>query len=100
MKRYIEICVKRVWLLLRWILLAGGMGILLGLVGGLFGKSVTWVTDFRNTHAWMLYLLPLQDTFISPSSAEVPIPISGSVSPGSSLEETVIFTLDITDDAP
>ena len=64
MKRYIEICVKRVWLLLRWILLAGGMGIFLGLVGGLFGKSVTWVTDFRNTHAWMLYLLPLSGLVI------------------------------------
>ncbi|HBN57155.1 MAG TPA: chloride channel protein, partial [Lachnospiraceae bacterium] len=59
MKKYIKICVKRAWLLLRWLILAGGMGILLGLVGGLFGKSVTWVTDFRNTHPWMLYLLPL-----------------------------------------
>lgn len=57
-KKYAVICVGRVWLLLRWLILAGFTGAVLGVIGGLFGRSITIVTGFRNTHPWMLYLLP------------------------------------------
>lgn len=58
MKKYAKICLERAELLLRWILLAGPTGILLGIFGGLFGRSITVVTAFRMSHPWMLYLLP------------------------------------------
>lgn len=58
MKEFAEKCFGRFELLVRWILVAGPTGIILGIFGGLFGKSITIVTAFRNTHPWMLYLLP------------------------------------------
>ena len=39
--------------------LAGVCGVVLGFVAGLFGRCITIVTGFRQTHEWMLYLLPL-----------------------------------------
>lgn len=42
----------------RWVLVAGPTGVILGIFGGLFGRSITEVTAFRNGHPWMLYLLP------------------------------------------
>ena len=59
MKKFVEICAGRVWLLLRWLVLAGITGAVLGILGGLFGRSITAVTVFRGNHPWMLYLLPL-----------------------------------------
>lgn len=59
MKKYVDICIGRAQLLFRWLLLAGVTGIILGVAGGLFGRSITIVTEFRNTHSWMLYLLPI-----------------------------------------
>lgn len=57
-RKYAEICAGRVWLLARWLILAGFTGAVLGVIGGLFGRSITIVTGFRNAHPWMLYLLP------------------------------------------
>lgn len=51
--------VGRVYILGRWLLLAGVCGVVLGFVAGLFGRCITIVTGFRQTHEWMLYLLPL-----------------------------------------
>lgn len=59
MKKFVEICAGRVWLLVRWLVLAGITGVVLGILGGLFGRSITAVTVFRGNHPWMLYLLPL-----------------------------------------
>jgi H+/Cl- antiporter ClcA len=58
-KKFVEICAGRVWLLVRWLVLAGITGAVLGILGGLFGRSITAVTVFRGNHPWMLYLLPL-----------------------------------------
>ncbi len=58
MKKFVEICAGRIWLLVRWLVLAGMTGALLGVLGGLFGRSITLVTDYRVSHPWMLYLLP------------------------------------------
>ena len=59
MKKFVEICAGRVRLLVRWLVLAGITGAVLGILGGLFGRSITAVTVFRGNHPWMLYLLPL-----------------------------------------
>ncbi len=59
MKKFVEICAGRVRLLVRWLVLAGITGAVLGILGGLFGRSITAVTVFRGNRPWMLYLLPL-----------------------------------------
>ncbi len=58
MKKIVKKCAERMWLLARWLVLAGVTGMVLGVLGGLFGRSITMVTAFRGTHPWMLYLLP------------------------------------------
>ena len=58
MKELIQKCFGRCSLLIRWVLVAGPTGVILGIFGGLFGRSITEVTAFRNGHPWMLYLLP------------------------------------------
>lgn len=50
---------ERMYILLRWLLTAGAAGVVIGLIAGVFGRSITEVTAFRNSHPWMLYLLPL-----------------------------------------
>ena len=52
-------CLARIGILLRWIVLAGAAGVVLGLIGGGFARCITIVTGFRITHLWMLYLLPV-----------------------------------------
>ena len=64
MKKIAEICIGRAWLLLHWLVLAGITGILLGVIGGLFGRSITFLTAFRVSHPWMLYLLPVSGLVI------------------------------------
>jgi len=59
MKKCVKLCTGRAVLLLRWVVLAGLTGIVVGIVGGLFGVGITKVTAFRGSHPWMLYLLPL-----------------------------------------
>lgn len=57
-------CIGRVYILGRWLLLAGACGIVLGVIAGLFGRCITIVTGFRRTHDWMLYLLPIAGLII------------------------------------
>ena len=52
-------CIERAYVLGHWLLLACIVGVLLGVVGGLFGRAITELTAFRQTHTWMLYLLPV-----------------------------------------
>lgn len=58
MEKFVKICVGRARLLLRWVVLAGLTGTVLGVLGGLFAGSIVFVTGFRNESPWMLYLLP------------------------------------------
>lgn len=64
MKKYIHIFIERVWILLRWQLMAGATGVILGLAAGLFGRAITMVTAFRGANPWMLYLLPVAGLLI------------------------------------
>lgn len=43
----------------KWVLVAGLIGAVGGLVGTLFYKSVVFATDFRTGHPWLIYLLPV-----------------------------------------
>lgn len=43
----------------RWLLLAGLLGLLCGAVGAGFSHSIAFVTDLRSEHGWLLYLLPV-----------------------------------------
>lgn len=58
-KNFTKKCIERAYVLIHWLLLACIVGILLGVVGGLFGRAITELTAFRKAHIWMLYLLPL-----------------------------------------
>lgn len=44
---------------LRWLILGCTVGAICGLVGTLFAKSVTYVTELRESHSWILLLLPI-----------------------------------------
>ena len=44
---------------LAWLVVAGLIGSLCGLVGGGFAMAVEWVTHFRGENSWLVYLLPV-----------------------------------------
>ncbi len=46
-------------ILFKWMLLAGVSGIVMGGIAGLFGRAITFVSGFRVTHSWMLFLMPI-----------------------------------------
>lgn len=55
---FMKICLNRAYILIRWLLLAGITGIVLGMLGGAFVLCINEVTGFRTEHPWMLYILP------------------------------------------
>ncbi len=54
-----KICLNRAYILIRWLLLAGITGIVLGILGGAFVLCINEATVFRMGHPWMLYILPV-----------------------------------------
>lgn len=54
-----KICLNRAYILIRWLLLAGITGIVLGILGGAFVLCINETTVFRTGHPWMLYILPV-----------------------------------------
>lgn len=48
----------RVSMLLKWLVFAGTAGTVIGVVGAAFAKSISYVTELRLQHPWLLYLLP------------------------------------------
>lgn len=44
---------------LRWFILAVIVGLLCGVIGAFFAKSVSFVTHLREQNSWLIYLLPL-----------------------------------------
>lgn len=45
--------------MIRWLIVAGITGVLVGLVGVLFGKGMTFVNGCRAAHPWIIWLLPV-----------------------------------------
>lgn len=54
----IRLSLGRVLILIKWMIFAGVTGIVLGVVGAYFARSITFVTQLRGNHPWILYLLP------------------------------------------
>ncbi|MDO4467075.1 MAG: chloride channel protein [Bacillota bacterium] len=53
-----------IFVLLKWMLLGCGSGLLIGAIGGLFGRSISLVSAFRDENPWMLYLMPVAGILI------------------------------------
>ena len=45
--------------LLRWVIVGSLIGLVCGLVGGAFSYALTWVTQTREAHSWLLFCMPL-----------------------------------------
>lgn len=58
MNESIRLSLGRVLILLKWIVFAGVLGIVLGVVGACFAGRIAYVTALREAHPWILYLLP------------------------------------------
>lgn len=45
-------------MLVKWLVFAGAVGAVIGVVGAYFAKAISYVTALRPEHPWILYLLP------------------------------------------
>ena len=50
--------------LVKWILLSIVIGGVIGVIASAFANLITWATDFRMGHMWMVYLLPFAGLMI------------------------------------
>lgn len=50
--------------LLKWLLICTIVGVLSGLASALFLVSLQWVSDYRDAHLWIIWLLPFGGLFI------------------------------------
>lgn len=50
--------------LLKWIIFAVVVGIVIGVIGALFHEAIDYGTQLRESHPWILYLLPLTGLLI------------------------------------
>lgn len=60
-KEYVLLYIKY---MVKWIILAGLIGIPCGVVGALFFNGVMYVTNLRIAHPWLLYFLPVAGLLI------------------------------------
>ena len=51
--------IRYIWVVVKWLLIAGVTGGICGLVGTAFYLAVTLVTELRMEKAWLLYILPV-----------------------------------------
>ncbi len=58
-KDAVRIFLDKILFLLKWTLFAVLTGAVLGAVGAYFARSITFVTELRGNHPWILYLLPV-----------------------------------------
>lgn len=45
--------------LVKWLFISSAIGTLIGIASAIFLLSLDWVTDFRETHLWLIALLPI-----------------------------------------
>lgn len=55
---------NRILILFKWMILGGGSGLMIGVIAGLFGRSISLVSAFREENPWMLYLMPVAGLII------------------------------------
>ena len=65
MENIIRLSFGRVLILLKFIVIAGITGVILGVVGAYFARGINWVTNLRGEHPWILYLLPFLGVIIA-----------------------------------
>lgn len=65
MSEIVRLSYGRVLILIKWIIVAGTTGAILGFVGAYFARTITWVTELRGEHPWILYLLPVIGVMIA-----------------------------------
>ena len=53
------------WAFIKWLLIAIVTGVIGGIVGGVFILSVSYATTMRESHAWLLWLLPVGGVIIA-----------------------------------
>ncbi len=51
--------VNRLFQLIKWLLVSVFIGVVVGIVGVAFAKSMTFVTNFRTNNDWIIYFLPV-----------------------------------------
>ncbi|MCR4998917.1 MAG: chloride channel protein [Lachnospiraceae bacterium] len=56
---------ERLLITLKWIIFSFIVGIILGAIGALFHHGITEVTNFRLSHPWVLWLLPVGAIWIA-----------------------------------
>ena len=54
-----------IWTFMKWLLIAGVTGVIGGVVGSSFHASITWATELRAAHPWLLWLLPVSGLLIA-----------------------------------
>ncbi|HFK1501169.1 voltage-gated chloride channel family protein [Bacillus sp. (in: firmicutes)] len=69
-QRIITISSKRIHIgllfyVFKWIVLGGGVGILVGSASAFFLASLDWATKTQQTYSWLLFLLPIGGAFVS-----------------------------------
>ena len=63
-KKESRLVLEFVYTFFKWLLIAGVTGVVGGLVGSAFHRSVSWAAAFRAGHPWLLYLLPVSGLVI------------------------------------
>jgi H+/Cl- antiporter ClcA len=57
--KYHYICTNMVYQILKWALLLLIVGLAAGTLSAIFLSSLNWVTNYREAHQWLIYLLPV-----------------------------------------
>ena len=50
--------------LLKWLLISSLIGLFVGAVGSLFGRTLLWANDFRKQNPWIILALPIAGLLI------------------------------------
>lgn len=58
-KRKAHNCLTYIITFAKWICIAFSIGVIGGVVGSLFHMAVNFATEFRVSHTWMIYMLPI-----------------------------------------
>ena len=53
-----EMLKEKVNIAIKWLLLSAAIGVVSGIIGAAFAHGITFVTQLRDNHGWLLYLLP------------------------------------------